>query len=62
MAVDNWLLTLYPTSVPSARVILLCISRVIALPNGGRVETDVFESRLGRGETGRDPACCENNN
>ena len=28
----------------------------------GRVETDVFQSQLGRGETGRKPACRENNN
>ena len=38
---------------------------VIALPSvkySGRVETDVFESRLGRGEMGCEPACCENNN
>ena len=40
------------------------ISRVIALPSvkySGRVETDVFESRLGWGKIGREPACRENN-
>ena len=38
-------------------------SRVIALPSvkyNCPVETDVM--RLGRGETGREPACRENNN
>ena len=41
------------------------VSRVITLPSvkySGQVETDVFESRLGQGETGREPAFCENNN
>ena len=53
------------TSVISQVCYSYLILRVIALPSikyNGRVEADAFESQLGRGKMGREPACRENNN
>ena len=68
--------TLLLTKLPRGEPLKMCIpesvsikdsllARVIALPSikyNGRVEADVFESRLGRGETGHERACRDNNN
>ena len=55
------LFTLHPLLI----LTLGSVSRVIVLPSvkyGSQVETDVSDSRLGRGETSCEPAFHENNN